>query len=260
MLSTARCNAAMMPSAETASVPSSTAAAKARVSIDTIAIHDTTLARVISIARPGLLLVLLAVRFQALVMDPAGTLWSALPVVAVMQIVYAVVCLPAAGSKATRKARPGERKKSSTGGPGRVSTAVLSLVLTAMATPVTFALMVLFGAPLLDDVAKTMLCSAHLALLGLFPIFYARGVDSDALLAVAGATAPLDETFGGLLGAVTGAWLGAVPIPLDWDRQWQRWPVTIVIGMYGGSLLSSSLAGTWFYGRRLGGDRERKQE
>ena len=29
-----------------------------------------------------------------------------------------------------------------------------------------------------------------------------------------------------------GAWLGAVPIPLDWDRDWQAWPVTIVTGAY----------------------------
>ncbi len=31
-----------------------------------------------------------------------------------------------------------------------------------------------------------------------------------------------------------GAWLGAVPIPLDWDREWQKWPVTIVTGAYMG--------------------------
>ncbi|RDA88259.1 hypothetical protein CP532_0369 [Ophiocordyceps camponoti-leonardi (nom. inval.)] len=266
MFSRSHCNATMMSSAESTPIPSSSAApaaapaTKVRQHIDTITIHDTTTARVISTARPGLFLGLLAVRFSALVTDPAGALGSALPVVAVMQIVYAVVCLPAAGSKAIRKARPGEKRKSSGGGPDRISTAVISLVLTAMATPVTFALMVLFGAPLLDDVAKTMLCSAHLALLGLFPIFYARGVDGDALLSVTGATAPLDETFGGLLGAVTGAWLGAVPIPLDWDRQWQRWPVTIVVGLYGGSLLCSWLAGTWLLGRKLGGKRERKQE
>jgi len=36
------------------------------------------------------------------------------------------------------------------------------------------------------------------------------------------------------LGACVGAWLGAIPIPLDWDRNWQRWPVTVVVGMYAG--------------------------
>lgn len=132
-------------------------------------------------------------------------------------------------------------------------TALLSLVLTFVATPAVFALFVLFGAPLLDHVPHTILCSAHFSLLGLFPVFYARGVDSEALVAVAGASAPLDETFGGLAGAVLGAWLGAVPIPLDWDREWQRWPVTIVVGLYAGSLLGGLASGALLYGKRLGG-------
>ena len=33
---------------------------------------------------------------------------------------------------------------------------------------------------------------------------------------------------------VFGAWVGAFPIPLDWDRDWQRWPVTVVVGALGG--------------------------
>lgn len=130
---------------------------------------------------------------------------------------------------------------------------MLSLVLSSMATPAVHALFVLFGAPLLDHVAHTMLCAAHCSLLGLFPVVYARGVDGDALVAVAGASAPLDETFGGLMGAVVGAWLGAVPIPLDWDREWQRWPVTIVVGLYAGSLLGAWAAGGLLYGKRLAG-------
>ena len=66
---------------------------------------------------------------------------------------------------------------------------------------------------------------------------------------ISGACLPFDEVWGGLVGAVVGAWLGAVrtyasasdarlltdrkvPIPLDWDREWQKWPVTIVTGAY----------------------------
>lgn len=68
---------------------------------------------------------------------------------------------------------------------------------------------------------------------------------------MAGASAPLDETFGGLVGACLGAWLGAVPIPLDWDREWQKWPVTIVVGTYLGYCLGNQLLGTVFYGKRF---------
>jgi GPI ethanolamine phosphate transferase 2/3 subunit F len=120
---------------------------------------------------------------------------------------------------------------------------------------------ILFGAPCLDNVLNTFLCSAHFALLGLFPVFYTRALDSDALVALAGASAPLDETFGGLAGALLGAWLGAVPIPLDWDREWQKWPVTIVIGMYMGSCLFAKLFGAvpFLYGKRLGVSEEKEE-
>ncbi|RFU78439.1 cytochrome p450 [Trichoderma arundinaceum] len=132
-------------------------------------------------------------------------------------------------------------------------TALLALVLATISTPVIHALFILFGAPFLDHALPTLLCAAHFSLLGIFPVIYARGVDSQALIAVAGVSTPLDETLGGLLGAVLGAWLGAVPIPLDWDREWQKWPVTIVCGLYAGSCLGSWLSGTVFYGKRLGG-------
>jgi phosphatidylinositol glycan class F len=129
--------------------------------------------------------------------------------------------------------------------------AILSLILTAIVTPAVYILLVLFGAPFLDYTQHTLLCAAHFSLLALFPVFYSRGVDPAALLSVAGAQAPLDETFGGLLGAVLGAWLGAVPIPLDWDRDWQRWPVTIVVGLYAGHCLGAKLGGVPLYGKRF---------
>lgn len=130
--------------------------------------------------------------------------------------------------------------------------AALSLALTAFTIPFVHILFVLFGAPFLDHVSHTFLCSTHFSLLALFPTIYARGVNQQALLAVAGAYAPMDETFGALAGAVLGAWLGAVPIPLDWDREWQKWPVTIVVGMYLGSNVGSKLAGSVFWGKRMG--------
>jgi phosphatidylinositol glycan class F len=52
---------------------------------------------------------------------------------------------------------------------------------------------------------------------------------------------PLDEVYGMTLGAVVGAWMGAVPIPLDWDREWQKWPVTIIVGLYIGAVVGKVL-------------------
>lgn len=62
---------------------------------------------------------------------------------------------------------------------------------------------------------------------------------------------PIDEVYGATLGAFVGAWAGAVPIPLDWDREWQKWPVTIVTGAYLGYVLGK-LAGRWLLkGKRI---------
>lgn len=122
-------------------------------------------------------------------------------------------------------------------------TAILALLLSLFAaTPVFFVLMVLLGAPLTTHHAETLLCAAHIALLFAPPLFYTRGVEPRAWREVAALMLPGDAVWGGSLGVIVGSWLGAVPIPLDWDRDWQRWPVTIVAGAYAG----------WAAGRVLG--------
>ena len=36
-----------------------------------------------------------------------------------------------------------------------------------------------------------------------------------------------------------GAWLGAVPLPLDWDRDWQVWPISCCLGAALGHALAA---------------------
>ncbi|KAI0393352.1 GPI biosynthesis protein family Pig-F-domain-containing protein [Xylariaceae sp. FL0594] len=213
-------------------------------------------------AHPVILLALFAARFRALVADPVPTMWSALPAVLAVQAAYTIVCLPPVGSgggsgkaKAHRKTRPGEKRKDSGGGgtgPNIAVTSLVALVLSSVSGLAIHVLLVLFGAPFLTHVRHTLLCSLHLALLGLYPLFYARGVSARDWLEVASARAPLDEGFGGLVGACVGAWLGAVPIPLDWDRDWQRWPVTILCGVYAGYAVGKMVGGSpWVWGKRF---------
>ncbi|XP_073112834.1 uncharacterized protein [Elaeis guineensis] len=38
-------------------------------------------------------------------------------------------------------------------------------------------------------------------------------------------------------GAVIGAWLGAWPMPLDWERPWQEWPICVTYGSVAGYLV-----------------------
>ncbi|KAH3683370.1 hypothetical protein WICPIJ_005659 [Wickerhamomyces pijperi] len=41
---------------------------------------------------------------------------------------------------------------------------------------------------------------------------------------------------------LVGCWLGAVVVPLDWDRPWQTWPLPIVFGAFIGGVLSGVAA------------------
>ncbi|KAI2605795.1 GPI biosynthesis protein family Pig-F-domain-containing protein [Hypoxylon fragiforme] len=207
---------------------------------------------------PVLLISFCLISFDALVADPVSTMLNSLPVVVAIQAAYAIVCLPAVGSqvaKPAKKLRPGEKRKpglEAHTGPNIAVTTLVALILSVIATLGLHVVLVLFGAPLLTHIPHTLLCSTYLAVLGLFPLLYTRGVSGRDWLEILSVRAPLDEAFGGLIGACVGAWLGAVPIPLDWDREWQKWPVTIVCGIYAGYLTGKLLGGTVAFGSRLG--------
>ena len=55
-----------------------------------------------------------------------------------------------------------------------------------------------------------------MALLAGTPLAYVLGVDGESWRAAAALMLPLDEVYGAAVGALLGAWVGAVPIPLDW--------------------------------------------
>lgn len=110
-------------------LPAAVEAPKPTPLVQAISTHDTSASRLLASARPALLLALLAFRFPDFVEDPVSDLQFGLGAVALLQVTYAVVCLPAAGSqsaKPTKKPRPGERKRHDGSGPNLivVSTAV----------------------------------------------------------------------------------------------------------------------------------------
>lgn len=126
---------------------------------------------------------------------------------------------------------------------------IRALALSIAAALPILALTILLGAPLTTHLPHTILLSLHISLLALMPLFYARPLSSRHWLEICSGTAPLDEVFGATLGCVVGAWAGAVPIPLDWDRAWQAWPVTVVVGSYLGYAVGREVgkivAGRW---------------
>lgn len=71
-------------------------------------IADEPLSRAIAVARPALLLALLGGGMKTLVATPVWALKYSLPIIAAVQVAYAVVCLPVAGSSLA-KARKGKK-------------------------------------------------------------------------------------------------------------------------------------------------------
>lgn len=118
-----------------------------------VPVFNTPLAKGISFGRVAVLLSLLALRFDALVKDPASTLQTSIPVVALLQVAYAVVCLPVAGSsisKVGKKARPGEKKKAEGSVPGAI--AVSSRVLFKLF------LLIFIKIPMLSCTTRPLFC------------------------------------------------------------------------------------------------------
>jgi len=207
---------------------------------------------------PILLLSAYYFQFPVLVRDPVGTLLNSLVPLAVVQMVYVGVCLPVAGEGygSGKGSIGGKRKKGgSTGGGevvggilGKVFAIITSLLLTQLTIPLLLIIQILFGAPLTTHLAHTTLSSSHFSLLAFFPLIYTHGTFTNwdkwrSILALECGWQERDEVIGGAVGVFAGAWLGAVPIPLDWDREWQRWPVTVLTGGYGGYVIGKGIGG-----------------
>jgi GPI biosynthesis protein family Pig-F len=89
--------------------------------------------------------------------------------------------------------------------------------------------MILFGAPLTTHTSQTMLTAVHLAVLCTYPLSSSitptlENIRQLITLEYHADADVLKWTYWGAIGTLIGAWLGAVPIPLDWDREWQVRP------------------------------------
>lgn len=252
-------------------------------------------------AHPFLVLGVFAASFRSTVADPVSSIARLTIPLALLQCVYAVICIPtlspaaqsqlagsgkassdAASSISSLRGIPGFRRKAGAGGKIQTSlgskvivsghreikssicvtnflankaqsqTAVLSTILSlVLATPLLTVLIILHGAPATTHHAHTLLLAAHSALLSTIPLFYAHGISGAKWRELLSLSSPIDELTGGAMGVLVGAWVGAVPIPLDWDRDWQKWPVTVLSGAYIGWAAGKTLGGTIGKGRKI---------
>ncbi|KAI4844064.1 hypothetical protein E4T45_08310 [Aureobasidium sp. EXF-8846] len=218
---------------------------------------DDGLSPVYTHLHPLLLLGLFYYQFPALVEKPVETLPQLAMGVAALQLLYLCICIP--GSNHAQLPQRGKKKgkvtpnhQGDTGFGAKLVPGILSLILAiTLGAPIIAIILVLFGAPLTSHQIHTLYCGLHISLLAAYPLFYVHGVDAAKWTEVGALAAPIDEVFGATVGTLIGAWVGAVPIPLDWDREWQKWPVTILAGAYVGYAVGKIVGGTLLKGSKI---------
>ncbi|KAG8982602.1 hypothetical protein FRB94_013282 [Tulasnella sp. JGI-2019a] len=129
---------------------------------------------------------------------------------------------------------------------------------TIVAIPAFYFSLVLFGAPLTSHCVQTLLLSILLSSFVIYTPVYSLGVPSWSattspamldrlnyvrLFSEVSTRSHLDRALVyPVLGTLVGCWLGAIPLPLDWDRPWQAWPLvpayTAILGHISGSVFS----------------------
>lgn len=107
-------------------------------------------------------------------------------------------------------------------------------LILAISTGVFHFLAVVFGAPFLSKASETFHFACLLSGLVLLPCFLIVGPNIEEMgrIFLENRCDTNLEVSLLLSSALTllGAWLGAIPIPLDWDRPWQKWPITCCLG------------------------------
>ncbi|KAI8084358.1 GPI biosynthesis protein Pig-F [Gilbertella persicaria] len=118
---------------------------------------------------------------------------------------------------------------------------------TLLAIGVLHVLTVLFGAPLIEKIPNTFLFAAYLSVLTIMPCFESlqENVWTKVFLQHSPTTTSEIYAYTQAICALSGAWIGAIVLPLDWDREWQAWPISCIISTYVGHSVGVVAAFVW---------------
>ncbi|XP_060687372.1 phosphatidylinositol-glycan biosynthesis class F protein isoform X1 [Hemiscyllium ocellatum] len=112
-------------------------------------------------------------------------------------------------------------------------------------------ILVLYGAPLLVSFRETFMFAVLLSTFTTLRCLCMLGPNVQAWIRVFsknGAMSIWDTSLQiTTICSLFGAWLGAIPIPLDWDRPWQVWPISCTLGATLGFTISLVIAPLWIY-------------
>ncbi|NWX23495.1 PIGF protein, partial [Aegotheles bennettii] len=116
------------------------------------------------------------------------------------------------------------------------------------------AIIVLYGAPLIESVTETFLFSVLLSTFTTLQCLCVLGPNIQAWIRVFSKNGAMSVWESSLqittMCTILGAWFGAFPIPLDWDRPWQVWPISCSLGATFGYVAGLIIAPLWIHWNR----------
>ncbi|NXL93610.1 PIGF protein, partial [Alectura lathami] len=116
------------------------------------------------------------------------------------------------------------------------------------------AIVVLYGAPFTESVTETFLFAVLLSTFTTLQCLCLLGPNIQAWIRVFsknGATSIWENSLQiTTMCSILGAWFGAFPIPLDWDRPWQAWPISCSLGATFGYVAGLIIAPLWIHWNR----------
>lgn len=118
------------------------------------------------------------------------------------------------------------------------------VVSSVLALGIAYFFSILFGAPLITKQEQTFVFSLLLTAVIITPTAIQLGSNILPLLLTDCLETEITSTIevyerDNFRGTILGAFIGAAIIPLDWETEWQHWPIPCSIGLIGGHLLAN---------------------
>lgn len=118
-----------------------------------------------------------------------------------------------------------------------------SIIIPMFLSLPVFGIVILMGAPLASHLYETFLLSAHVSLIIFTPIIVLFKLNFSKFTIIV-QKIDLKSIWNNsillsILASIIATWCGVIPIPLDWDRPWQNWPITLLVGSYLGYSIGS---------------------
>lgn len=197
----------------------------------------------IFLIQPHLPFLLYTLFKSGLTVDPYKSMVKGLIGLLIMQLMYGLLIT----SYYKKRGEDKKTKAKKRDGMNLFWLVVSSTLVSIAVANVMFIAFILFGAPLNGFLKETYLLACHLSIIVFAPLLTLYRLDFQSLRNIF-----TNEHFYRIIfndqvlcassAAIIGAWIGVVPIPLDWDRPWQQWPITILSGGYIGAFVGSIFA------------------